>query len=53
MALNNTPNVTILRIQGFKMIIQRSDHIQVHIITQQHDMYQEQFFSTKTIIVVP
>ena len=36
------------RIQEFK-IIQGGDHIQVHIITQQHDMHQEQSISTKLL----
>ena len=38
-----------LWIQGFNMFIQGSDHIQVYIITQEHDMHQEQFISTKLL----
>ena len=33
------------------MFIQGSDQIKVHINTQQHDMHQEQFISTKYLVV--
>ena len=30
-----------IRIQGFKMFVQGNDHTQIHIITQQHNMHQD------------